>query len=75
VLMDIQMPELDGYGATRMIRALEDDEGRSRTPIIALTANAMDQDRLRCLEVGCDHYLSKPVRKAALLEAIIDALD
>lgn len=74
VLMDIQMPELDGYGATRMIRALEDDEHRSRTPIIALTANAMDQDRQRCLEVGCDQYLSKPVRKTALLEAIIDAL-
>lgn len=71
VLMDIQMPEMDGYGATRIIRAIEQSEDRSPTPIIALTANAMEEDRNRCLNAGCDHYLSKPVRKVDLLTAIL----
>ncbi len=66
VFMDCQMPELDGLAAARQIRALEAAGERSRTPIVAMTANAMDQDRADCLAVGMDDYLSKPVNQAEL---------
>jgi CheY-like chemotaxis protein len=68
VLMDVQMPEMDGLEATTMIRRLE---GASRhVPIIAMTASAMAGDRQRCLGVGMDDYISKPVRREQLLKAI-----
>ncbi|MEO1490712.1 MAG: response regulator [Pseudomonadota bacterium] len=70
MFMDISMPEMDGFEATEAIRDFELQQQLSRTPIVALTANALTEDRDRCLARGMDDYLSKPVRKGALLEVI-----
>jgi CheY-like chemotaxis protein len=69
VLMDIQMPEMDGLEATRKIRALE-RPGGVRTPIIAMTAHAMGGDRERCLEAGMDDHVAKPINRAELAATI-----
>ena len=69
VLMDVQMPEMDGLQATAVIRERERTRG-GRVPIIAITAHAMTGDRERCLAAGMDSYISKPIRSKQLLEAI-----
>lgn len=69
ILMDIQMPEMDGFQSTAAIRELE-KKGSRRTPIVAMTAHAMKGDRERCLEGGMDGYVSKPVQSKLLYETI-----
>jgi two-component system, sensor histidine kinase and response regulator len=73
VLMDIQMPEMDGYEATKNIREMEKQTGH-HLPIIALTASAMDVDRELCILSGMDEYVAKPVNRADLLNALNSAI-
>ena len=70
VFTDIEMPVMDGYTATRAMRAWERDQGRSPTPIIALTAHAMREHAEKSVEAGCDFHLTKPFRKLQLPECI-----
>jgi len=71
VLMDCQMPELDGYAASERIRAGEAGENMKSIPIIALTANALASDRDRCLRAGMSEYMTKPV-DPKLLRAMLE---
>ena len=73
VLMDCQMPEMDGFEATRRIREMEREQApaaSARLPIIALTANAVEGDRQRCLAAGMDGYVTKPVDSDKLIETV-----
>jgi PAS domain S-box-containing protein len=75
VLMDIQMPNVDGYEATSAIRIWEVANSRRRTPIVALTASALEEAAHRTREAGCDAHVTKPVKKSTLLGAIRNAIE
>ena len=71
IFMDCQMPRMDGYEASRQIRQFEEQRGDGvRIPIIAITANAMQGDREKCLDAGMDDYIAKPVKRDALFEML-----
>jgi CheY-like chemotaxis protein len=68
--MDIEMPEMDGFEATQIIRNPESGVLKPKTPIIAMTAHALQGDRERCLKAGMNDYISKPIQPGKLLEII-----
>jgi CheY-like chemotaxis protein len=70
VLMDIEMPVTDGYEATTLIRDFEIKNERTKTPIVAVTAHALPENEERAYEVGCDFFITKPVRKADLISTV-----
>jgi CheY-like chemotaxis protein len=70
VLMDVQMPVMDGHEATRRIRAFEAEQRRQPVPIIALTAHAIKEEIDKCMVAGCDAHLSKPIKKSVLIETL-----
>ena len=74
VLMDIQMPEMDGFEATAAIREAQKSNG-THTPVVAMTANAMQGNRERCLEAGMDGYIPKPVKARELLRGVEEAVE
>ncbi len=73
ILMDVQMPIMNGYEATKIIRDLEQEKG-IHTPIIALTAYAMKSDKDQCIEAGMDDYISKPFKRQQFLDMIHNVL-
>ncbi len=75
ILMDIQMPEMDGMTATRTIRKMEEEQGIDPTPVIGLTAHALVADKQKCIDAGMNDYLSKPIVEADLKAAILCLLD
>jgi len=70
ILMDCQMPVMDGYEATQAIRELEQASLLRRMPVIAMTANAMEGDKNKCLEAGMDDYVAKPVKQDTLKQVL-----
>lgn len=75
ILMDCEMPILDGYEATKQIREFEFETSKKHTPIIAMTANALNHDKEKCLECGMDNYISKPINIEALLNLLKEYIE
>ena len=73
ILMDMRMPVMDGFAATRQIRECERQQGSAAVPIIALTASALQEEVRECLAAGCNFHVSKPISKTTLLEAVSQA--
>ena len=73
ILMDIQMPEMDGYEATRTIRALPDSR-LSKIPILAMTANAFKEDEEACMQAGMQAHIAKPIDVAKMIETLTNVL-
>ncbi len=74
ILMDVQMPEMDGLTATRQIRKMEEEQGLPRTPIIGMTAHAFVEDKDKCVDAGMDSYLAKPIAEDDLSQEILKYL-
>ena len=70
VLLDMEMPVMDGYTAVRLIREWEQETGRAPLPVIALTANALREDKLKSIAAGCTDHITKPVNKKDLLKRV-----
>ena len=75
VLMDVQMPIMDGYTATRKIRTFEASQDGLAVPVIALTANAIKEDVDKSIAAGCSAHLTKPIKKQTLLAALSEHLE
>jgi PAS domain S-box-containing protein len=75
ILMDVQMPEMDGFTATAQIRRMEEEKALTRTPIIGMTAHALVGDKEKCIEAGMDSYLPKPIIELDLKSKIVEYLD
>lgn len=75
ILMDVQMPEMDGLTATRTIRKMEEEQAINHTPIVGLTAHALVADKGKCIEAGMDAYLSKPIVESELKATILGMLE
>ena len=70
IIMDIQMPVMDGWEATTAIRQIEKDNALPHTPIVALTASALTESREKCIAVGCDYFQTKPIKKTEIKEIL-----
>lgn len=75
ILMDIQMPVMDGVDATTAIRKYEQQNNKKHTPIIAITAHSMEENKRRAMDAGCDLFVTKPITKTDLLGLIQGMLD
>ena len=73
IIMDVQMPNLDGYAATQKIRRLNDQD-KASVPIVAMTANAFEEDRRQALEAGMNGFVSKPVEMGKMFEVLIEVM-
>ena len=74
ILMDVQMPEMDGFTSTRLIRSIEDENGLDRTPVVGMTAHALVGDKAKCIEAGMDDYLPKPIVELDFKTAVLKHL-
>jgi CheY-like chemotaxis protein/HPt (histidine-containing phosphotransfer) domain-containing protein len=74
ILMDMQMPIMDGFEAVKAIRALESERSRKAVPIIALTAQVFENEKQKCLDAGCTAYIRKPVKKNQFLQVVHDVI-
>lgn len=70
ILMDIRMPDIDGFAATKLVRQWESTNGRRRIPVLALSADALEETRSRALQEGMDGYLTKPINLERLVETL-----